>query len=540
MFIKKLTKQVVCNLDEPVVSTPKGRLRGVQVGEGFIFRGIKYADAARFEMPVPVEPWEGVKDAIMYGYACPEISTGIPGDGYTVPHLFCPQHEDCQYLNIWTQSITPGVRKPVMVWLHGGGYATGSGVEHYAYDGEELSAYGDVVIVTLNHRLNVLGHLNLSAYGEAYKHSANLGIADIVAALEWVKENIACFGGDPENVTIFGQSGGGGKVLTLMQMPAADGLYHRAVVQSGVFAPGEAPVMRSLSQRLAELVLEELGTDAEGAKTVPYTVLAAAASRAGVRLNRETGMNFMWNPVPDGEYYVGYPSHVGLRRETLHVPLMLGTVFAEFTSTYSTPIGDCRKNEWSDETAEGYISERFGEFAPGMIAGFRSAYPGRRLADLLYMDTFVRRGTADMAMQRAREGGNAWCYLFDLETPFKNGTLAWHNSEIPYVFHNAEYMEASFIPGVSEVLQDQMAGAWTCFAAAGDPGHAGLPAWPKATAEACPTMIFDRESWLAVDHDRALLDAAPKVRSLASLFAKKKEEKKPEKPVHAPQGPQKK
>jgi len=537
MFIKKLTRQVICNLDEPVVSTPRGRLRGVQVDDGYIFRGIKYADAARFAMPKPVEPWEGVKDAIMYGYACPEISTGVPGDGYTVPHLFCPQHEDCQYLNIWTQSIDQTAKKPVMVWLHGGGYSTGSGVEHYAYDGEELSACGDVVVVTLNHRLNVLGHLDLSAYGEEYKHSANHGIADLVAALEWVKENIACFGGDPDNVTIFGQSGGGGKVLTLMQMPAADGLYHRAVVQSGVFAPGEAPAMRKLSQRMAELVLEELGTDVEGAKAVPYTVLAAGASRAGVRLREETGMNFMWNPVPDGEYYAGYPTHVGFRKESLHIPLMLGTVFAEFTSNYSTPIGDGRKNDWSDETAEDYIAERFGEYAPGMIEGFKAAYPGRRLADLLYMDTFVRRGTAEMAKLRASQGGKAWCYLFDLETPFKNGTLAWHNSEIPYVFHNAEYIEASFIPGVSGPLQDMMAGAWTSFARNGDPNHAGMPAWEKASADHCPTMIFDRESYAAVDHDKALLEAAPKVRNLASLFAKKKEDAKP---VHPPQGPQKK
>lgn len=538
MFIKKLTKQVICNLDEPVVSTPKGKLRGVQVGDGFIFRGVKYADAARFEMPKPVQPWEGVKDAIMYGYACPEISTSVPGDGYTVPHLFCPQHEDCQYLNIWTQSIDKTAKKPVMVWLHGGGYSTGSGVEHYAYDGEELSAYGDVVVVTLNHRLNVLGHLDLSAYGEEYKHSANLGIADLVAALEWVKENISAFGGDPDNVTIYGQSGGGGKVLTLMQMPAADGLYHRAVVQSGVFAPGEAPAMRKLSQRLAALVLEELGTDVEGAKTVPYTVLAAAASRASKRMAEEGGTGFMWAPVPDGEYYVGYPAHVGFRKETMEIPMMLGTVFAEFTSNYSTPIGDERKNDWSAETAEAHMQERYGEYAQGMIDAFHKAYPGRTVADALYMDTFVRCGTVEMAKLRAKQGGKAWCYLFDLETPFKNGTLAWHNSEIPYVFHNAEYIEASYIPGVSEPLQDMMAGAWVNFAKTGDPNHPGMPAWEMATETSCPTMIFDRESYAALDHDKALLEAAPKVRGLASLFAKKKDE--PQKPVHEPQGPQKK
>ena len=230
MFPKKLHRAVICNHDEPIVQTIAGKHRGLIVEETYIFRGIKYADANRFEMPRPVQPWEGVKEAIIFGPVCTEIQTGIAHDAYYVPHFYYPQDENCQYLNIWTQSVEPQAKKPVMLWIHGGGFSSGSSVELYAYDGEDLSKHGDVVVVSLNHRLNVLGFLDMSAYGDKYKYSANVGMADIVAALQWIRDNIAVFGGDPDNVTIMGQSGGGGKVAALLQIPSADGLYHRAVI----------------------------------------------------------------------------------------------------------------------------------------------------------------------------------------------------------------------------------------------------------------------------------------------------------------------
>ena len=182
MFIKKLHQQVICNHHEPIAHTPLGQLRGVKTEDAYIFRGIRYAHARRFHMPEAEEAWEGVRDAIIYGFVCPEITTPVPHDQFTVPHVFYPQHEDCQYLNVWTQSLDENAKRPVMVWLHGGGYATGSGIEHYAYDGEELSKAKNVVVVTLNHRLNVLGYLDLSAYGEEYALSGNVGMADIVEA----------------------------------------------------------------------------------------------------------------------------------------------------------------------------------------------------------------------------------------------------------------------------------------------------------------------------------------------------------------------
>ena len=528
MFIKKLHQQVFCNHHKPVANTPLGQLRGVKTEDAYIFRGIKYANARRFHMPEPVEPWDGIRDAIIYGFVCPEITTPVPHDQFTVPHVFYPQHEDCQYLNIWTQSLDSQAKRPVMVWLHGGGYSTGSGIEHYAYDGEELSRHQNVVVVTLNHRLNVLGYLDLSAYDEEYAQSGNVGMADIVEALRWVKNNIAAFGGDPENVTVFGQSGGGGKVTTLLQMPSADGLYHRAIIQSGAMDPGKAESGRKKNARMAEMLLEELNLTPDqisDLERLPYAALAAAADRANARLNEETGERFMWGPIPDGAYYAGYPFEVGFRKETLSIPVMMGTVFAEFTSNFDTPAGNGLKNSWSQEETRRHLKDKFGDKAEEVTQAFALAYPGRNPADALFADAFVRRATVRLAKQRAKEGGIAtYVYLFDLESPFNDGTLAWHNAEIPYVFHNAEYLEPSFIPGVTEGLQDLMSGAWASFAETGDPNHTGHPVWPQVTLDQCPTMIYGTDSGARTDHDAAFLDVAPKERVLPVFMKKKKEQ----------------
>ncbi len=530
MFIKKLHQQVICNHREPLAHTPLGILRGVKTEDAFIFRGIRYARARRFHRPEPAESWEGIRDAIIYGFVCPEITTPVPHDQFTVPHVFYPQHEDCQYLNVWTQSLDPGARRPVMVWLHGGGYSTGSGIEHYAYDGEELSRSRNVVVVTLNHRLNVLGYLDLSGLGEEYENSGNAGMADIVEALKWVKTNIAAFGGDPDNVTVFGQSGGGGKVTTLLQMPAADGLYHRAVIQSGVMDPGPGEQVRQKNRRMAELLLEEAGLEVSRVRELeemPYSVLAAAADRATRRLEEETGERFMWGPVPDGRYYLGYPFETGFRKETLNIPVMTGTVFAEFTSNFDTPAGNGMKNRWTKEETEGFLREKFGERARQVADAFLRAYPGRNPADALFADAFVRRNTVRLARQRAGEGGrDTWVYLFDLESPFNDGTLAWHNAEIPYVFHNAEYLEPSYIPGVTEELQELMSGAWAAFAETGNPNHEGHPAWTRTGADTCYTMLYGRTTGERQDHDEAFLSAMPR-ESVLPVFMKKKKEKEP-------------
>ena len=229
-----MARNFMCTKTDPVVETKAGKLRGFQLDGTYAFHGVKYADAKRFHQPTPVEPWEGIKNALAYGYVCPMLQQDQPSNELMVPHRYWPLDENCQYLNIWTQHLDPNAKKPVLVWLHGGGFAAGSSIEHIAYEGENMSKYGDVVVISLNHRLNILGYLDLSPFGEEYKNSGNAGNADMVAALQWIHENIANFGGDPENVTLFGQSGGGAKVTTLLQTPAADGLFHKGIVMSGV------------------------------------------------------------------------------------------------------------------------------------------------------------------------------------------------------------------------------------------------------------------------------------------------------------------
>ena len=212
----------------PVLHTTSGDLKGYFYDGVYIYKGIPYAYADRFQMPVPSK-WDGVKDATNYGFVCPLQNQDTPNGELMVPHRYWPQDEHCQSLNIWTNKLDPEAKKPVLVWFHGGGYAAGSSIEQVAYDGVSIAKKGDSILVSVNHRLNILGYLDLSPFGEKYKNSANAGHADMVAALQWVHDNIAAFGGDPENVTIFGQSGGGMKVATLMNTPAADGLFQKGV-----------------------------------------------------------------------------------------------------------------------------------------------------------------------------------------------------------------------------------------------------------------------------------------------------------------------
>lgn len=504
MFIKKLTKQVICEPDNPVVCTKYGKLRGLIVDDTYIFRGVKYADAKRFRMPEEPEAWEGIKDAIVYGTVCPEVETVLPHDQYNVPHVFYPQDENCQYLNIWTQSIDKKAKCPVMVWLHGGGFSTGSGIEHFAYDGENMSSYNDIVVVTLNHRLNLLGYLNLSEYGEEYKYSANHGMADIVAALRWIRENIEAFGGDPENVTLFGQSGGGGKVAALLQIPAAEGLFHKAIIQSGV-TRGIMEGYVDRSKEMAAKVLCNLGITKENIKeieTLPYYKLARAVSQLGPR----AGMSF--SPVKDGEYYMGDIFENEMTEHAKTVPVMVGTVLGEFTNNFNRTIGDGRKNRWSEEERIAYIREAAGENADKLISAFKAAYPEKNIADVLFTDPMFRAGAVEYAKIRAEKAAApTFNYLFALESDLYGGTVPWHNAEIPYVFRNADYLEASYTPGITEWLQDIVTSCWASFARSGIPAAIGMCEWEATGADKVTTLIFDREIRLVKGHDEELIGA---------------------------------
>ncbi|MBP7556227.1 MAG: carboxylesterase/lipase family protein [Chitinophagaceae bacterium] len=262
---------------DAIASTATGPVRGFSADGIYIFKGIPYAQAERFMPPRPVASWKEVRSTVSYGPVCPQNTPKVINESeFFFHHDFGFPSENCLSLNIWTPGIQDHRKRPVMVWLHGGGFATGSGNELPSYDGENLSRKGDVVVVNLNHRLNVLGFLDLSAFGEKYKNTGNMGMLDIVAALQWVKENIQSFGGDPGNITIFGQSGGGRKVTALLSMPGAKGLFNKAIIQSGAAL---SFYQKNESQRIGKLVAARLGlteSTIDSIQHIPYERLREA------------------------------------------------------------------------------------------------------------------------------------------------------------------------------------------------------------------------------------------------------------------------
>ena len=355
-----------CDAQTALVQTGQGLVKGYEYGGLLIFKGIPYARARRFHTPEPVKAWEAVFDASNYGFVCPLLTNDRPNGELHVPHRFWPMDEDCLNLNIWTPGLD-GKKRPVLFWLHGGGYESGSSIEQLAYDGANMSRLGDVVVVSVNHRLNLLGYFDLSDFGEEYANSGNAGGDDIIAALRWVRDNIAAFGGDPANVTVFGQSGGGAKVTTLLQSPAADGLYAKGVVMSGVIGPVLGDAVGS-GRDLAEALMAELGlSEVKDLETVDYHLLAKAYGKVKPALEA-AGKYVGCRPHPNA-FYLGEPSVRGFREETKHIPLMVGSVFGEFTSFTPAPYDRSRMSREEQETVvRGMLGE---EGARELIPLFR-------------------------------------------------------------------------------------------------------------------------------------------------------------------------
>lgn len=496
-------------LQAPVVQTKAGKLRGFLLDGIYTFHGIQYADADRFQAPHPVASWEGVKDATNYGYICPVHANPAPSSELFIPHRFWPANEHCQYLNIWTPGLGDGRKRPVMVWFHGGGFSDGSSIEQVAYEGDALAAYGDVVVVTVNHRLNILGFLDMSSFGEKYANSVNAGMADIVASLEWVRDNIEAFGGDPDNVTIFGQSGGGGKVKTLMNIPAANGLYHRAIMMSGGCRVSKAT--NADHRQLVEKMLDILGIPVENVEeleTVPYEILNRAFFKAS---EGQDLPNMRWGPVAN-EWYLGDPFTVGFSDYAKTVPTMVGTVLAEFTAMA------CQEQYAADEAEqEAIVRKRFGAASDELIKMFRLAYPGKALINLDRLDTTTRQGAAHFAqIKAAASTAPTYQYVFALNFDIMDGVPAWHCADIPFVFHNSHRVGCCNIPGVTEHLEDEMAGAWVSFAYSGNPNHAGMSKWEPFTTNH-ETMVFDRESICRSNYDLPLLRRMDEVSPPKSL-----------------------
>lgn len=504
-----MAKTFTCSPTSPIVQTKAGKLRGFLFDGTYNFYGIKYADAERFQMPKEVEPWEGVKDALSYGMVAPLMDQDTPNGELMVPHRYWPFSEHCQYLNIWTQTLDPKAKKPVMLWLHGGGFAAGSSIEQVAYDGENMSKYGDIVVVSLNHRLNILGYLDLSPFGEKYANSGNAGNADMVAALRWIHDNIEQFGGDPENVTLFGQSGGGMKVTTLMQTPEADGLFHKGIVQSGVIDGFMLEKAEQDGTKIVKALLDELGyteDEVEKLETVPYPTLVEAYKKVAPALAKQ-GEYVGGNPLPN-DFYLGDPLRIGYTEHAKTIPLMVGTVFGEFA--FNTAVPD--KFSLSEEESKALVEKKFGEHTDELLALFKEAYPEKHITDLISMDNMFRAPSKKLIELKANSPeAPTYSYIFSFDFPYDGGHVAWHCSEIPFVFHNTDKVPVCNLPGVSDKLEEQMFWAWVNFAKTGDPNCDLLPNWPASAPGDEAIMLFDVKCEVKHNFDAKLLDLLMKV-----------------------------
>lgn len=483
---------------KPVVKTTSGDISGSIDDSIFTFKGIPYARADRFMPPQEPEAWNGVLECNDFGPVAKQIVAWIADSSMDEKKLFS--------VNVWTQGLSDGKKRPVMLWLHGGGFQVGSSNDPMTY-GKALAKKGDVVIVSVNHRLNILGFLDLSACGPKYAQSANVGMLDIVKALEWIRRNIANFGGNPSDVTIFGESGGGGKVGTLMCMPAAKGLFHKAIIQSGTLLN---VMTKEKSQALGLAVLQNLGltpNDAEKLDTIPYLNLVKAGNDAVLKISgpRKPGSPTMFGFAPSADEVVllQQPFSPGFANISNEIPLMIGSTLNELMRTVYA------EKDLTMEQAKERLTKEYGNRTNQYVELFARAYPDYTPQDLLSIDNVFRPYTIRTADARAMQG-NAPLYVYFLawKSPVDSASKgSFHGLDIPLAFNNVD-LRPDWTGNSEEAweLADKMSSAWLNFAKTGNPNVEGkLPEWEPYNVEKGATMYFDKDCRIVKNHDRELM-----------------------------------
>jgi para-nitrobenzyl esterase len=498
-------------MDAPIATTTNGQIRGAIDAGVCTFKGIPYATGKRFAAPTAPLPWTGVRDATAYAPMCPQPTINLGG-------LFASwtfdkeMSEDCLAINVWTPALRDGGNRPVMVWFHGGDFSSLSGSRN-VFDGVRLCNRGDVVVVTLNHRLNAFGFMYLGEVAPELGAVANPGMLDLVAGLQWVRDNIAEFGGDPGNVTIFGQSGGGGKVATIMAMPAAAGLFHRAIIQSGSYArnahlqamtPAEASV-------LTQSLLTSLDVAPARLADVPMEAMVAGLAKAARGPKRP-----VWRPVADGAVLPQGPWWPNAPAVSAQIPLMIGTTATETTMLIGT------FDPATFDLDEAALRSRLAAiFKPDQIdpvlAGMKAAHPDASASELFFWITtanMFQKGAWIHAGQKAAQNA-ASVYVYELAwcTPVDGGK--WqspHSVDLPMMFDNVAKSASMVGTGQdAQMVADTMSAAWIAFARSGNPGTPALP-WPAWTPDRRATMVFDVNSRVVNgyrDSERKLLEGIP-------------------------------
>ncbi len=502
--------------DIAIADTAYGKVKGFILRGITQFRGIPYgADTSgknRFMPPQKPERWDGVRPAVWWGNSAPQLMDGRYGNAYYsfVDHWnYDDVSEDCLKLNVWTPAIDDK-KRPVLVWLHGGGFTNGNGIEQDGYMGENLSRKGDVVFVSINHRLGPIGFSDLSAVGgEKYKDSGNVGALDMVAALQWVNKNIANFGGDPGNVTIMGQSGGGAKVCTLAAMPSANGLLHRAVPLSG---SSTQAMDQSYTQKLGEYILKEAGlksSEIDKLQEMPWKDYILLANTAAQKANAEIGTPGRrggFGPVADGINIpkgTFYTESGGVSSE---VPMLICSTFHEWGMARTNP----EIEKISAEEAKEMLKERaglrggLGDKAPEVYDAYAKVFPDAKPIEIMTLVASNRKGVVETATAKAVQSAPVYVAWFGWEPPlFDNRMRAFHCLDICFWFYNTDLMLTHTGGGARpRKLSEKMSDALLSFMRTGNPNCDTLPDWAAFTVENGETMVLNDVCELKNDPDR--------------------------------------
>jgi para-nitrobenzyl esterase len=470
-----------------VAQTRAGKIGGVRDHGVHIFKGVPYgADTAarRFLPPAVPAAWLRVRDALEYGPACPQ------------PDAKESISEDCLRSNIWTPALRDGGKRPVMVYIHGGEYSSGSGSSPL-YDGTRLCLRGDVVVVTLNHRLNAFGHLYLGRLaGADYAASGNAGLLDLVLALNWVRDHASEFGGDPQQVMLFGQSGGGAKIATLLAMPAARGLFHRVATMSGQQITASGP--RSATQR-AEAYLAALKVNVERLRSVDTAALVAATRANDPSL---VGRSLYFGPVLDQVALPRHPFYPDAP-PAANIPMIIGNTRDE-TRAFNGNDPGIFQLDWSELPGRLLRALHVDIDPEYVVAEYRRMYPQYSPTEVFFAATTAGRswrGAIIEAELRAQQGAPVYAYQLDYRSPLDGGRYgAMHTMDIPLVFDNiAQPGSLTGTDAAAQKVADRMSDAFIAFARSGDPNNAGLPQWRPYELSSRATMLFDVEPRLADD-----------------------------------------
>ncbi|WP_288380317.1 carboxylesterase/lipase family protein [uncultured Massilia sp.] len=468
--------------ESPLATTRHGRIRGYRDNGINVFKGVRYGASTcvrRFMAPLPPQAWDGVVDALGYGPSCPQISRE---DAVS---------EDCLFLNVWSPALRDRGKRPVMVYIHGGAYNNGSGSSPL-YDGVRLCRRGDVVVVTVNHRLNAFGYLYLARFGDGmFADSGNAGQLDLILALRWVRDNIAEFGGDPGNVTVFGQSGGGAKIATLMAMPAAAGLFHRAATMSGQQVTASGPLNATLR---AQALLDALKLPAARAGEIRSLPFQRIVEVLGTRdpVLPFGGVSFA--PVLDERNLPRHPFYPDAPGQSAGIPMMIGNTHDETRAFLGGDPANFALT-WEQLPARLAPNMRVDVQPEAVIAAYRKLYPALSPSDLFFKITTASRswrGAIIEAEERARSGSPAFVYQLDWATPKDGGRFgAPHASDIQLVFDNIAKPGATAIGPQAQAMADMMSDAFIAFARTGVPSASALPRWEPYDLARRQTMVFD-------------------------------------------------